>query len=475
MNVVQCGNSYNQHVEIMASHAEAIWSPSSSNEVILGHLSNLDVAIICQAIVPYLERLTDLVNLSHSSKFFRSIIFSERTSSTWSCGPLDICVDSSCRFGCGRVSIKPDLAWSILNLTSVMSVRLHMPFRMVGLLFESILGNHLQLLKRLHLRFCIDDDAAVDLSRLSLKQSNRPVNLTHLTIYGFPNTFAAAGCLDLLLPMFGKQLESLQFMETSPVGVLKTLQTNVCPSLSYLCIQGEQQVDDLWGFESRTLRYLSLHDTAIKLGINGTHIHDTLRFPFLVRLELIDRADMTNPLWATEDDIREGISTFPLSLKEVELRIDSRLANTAIVELSRRLSNLEALSLQLPDKDEEGPDDISFSTIAALKHGCPFLLSLEITDGLIGFEIDAFVALKDLAHLKRIKLLYDDNIVDSLPRLLDESVYDSIEDVQFFENAGEIFGQEDGAACWHAMEERLVKLSAVFTCVNIGLSDCWWT
>jgi hypothetical protein len=38
--------------------------------------------------------------------------------------------------------------------------------------------------------------------------------------------------------------------------------------------------------------------------------------------------------------------------------------------------------------------EISFSTIIALKNGCPSLNSLEITDGLIGFDVDAFVALK---------------------------------------------------------------------------------
>jgi hypothetical protein len=172
--------------------------------------------------------------------------------------------------------------------------------------------------------------------------------------------------------------------------------------------------------------------------------------------------------------------------------------------------------------------EISFSTIFALKKGCPSLISLEITDGLIGFDVDAFVALKDFTCLRRIKLLYDDNIVKALPRLLEESYSgylsldcsvisisfnigiltlllmplaslhfcvgldfvtpslqsfsskqhhhhsDSIEDVQFYENAGEIFTEEGGAARWQAMEESLVKISGVFPCVNIGLSDCWW-
>jgi hypothetical protein len=264
-------------------------------------------------------------------------------------------------------------------------------------------------------------------------------------------------------------LESLQFMESSPAGVLKLLQSNLCPILSNLCIEGEQLFEDLWGFQSDSLKFLSLHDTGMKL-CNNNSIHDTLQFPFLTRLELTDKGDNTSALWRTEDDIRRGISTLPSSLKGVELRIDSRLANIAIIELSKRLCNLESLSLQLPDKDEDGPNEISFSTISALKNGCPSLFSLEITDGLIGFDVDAFLALKDFTCLRKIKLLYDDNIVEALPRLLEESYSDSIEDVQFYENAGEIFTEEGGAARWHAMEESLVKISGVFPCVNIGLS-----
>ena len=130
--------------------------------------------------------------------------------------------------------------------------------------------------------------------------------------------------------------------------------------------------------------------------------------------------------------------------------------------------------LQLPDKDENGPDDINYSSVVALKQGCPSLIALEITDGLIGFDVDAFVALKDFRNLKRIKLLYDDNIVDALPRLLEESSSSPIEDIQFYENAGEIFGEDDGSVRWHAMQERLVAMSADFVFVNIGLSDCWW-
>ena len=448
----------------------------ATTKIIVGFLSNLDLDIICQALLPYLTILTDLVNLSHSSKLFRDIIFSGRTSSIWSNNPVDICINY-CKFGCGRTPISTHLAWSILRYTSVVSIRLHMPFNRLGLLLESVIGNQLQMLRRLHLRFRVDDDADITAKTLLLEREEslvpmRQLNMAELTIYGYPNSFVSTGCLELLLSIFGRNLETLQFMETSPIGVLKTLQSNICPVLSNLTIQGEQLLDDLMGLKSDTLKFLSLRDTSIKLS-GRIGVHETLQFSHLTRLELIDKVDSSNRLWRTANDINEGMSVLPPSLKEIELRIDSRLANPAIIELSKRLCKLQTLSLQLPDKDENGPDDISFSAIAALKHGCPYLIVLEITDGLIGFDVDAFIALKDFTFLKRIKLLYDDSIVDLLPRLLEESA-DSIEDVQFYENAGDIFNEEDGSARWHAMEERLEKMSAVFTCVNIGLSDYWW-
>jgi hypothetical protein len=462
----------------MLSSSGSCWSPPGDHEIITGHLSNLDANIVCEAILPYLERLTDLVNLSHTSKFFRSIIFSGRTSSIWSSSDLYICVDATCRFGCGRVSIHPCLAWSILRFTSTVSVRLHLPFSKLGLLLEAILSNRLQVLRYVHLRFRIDEEAQVAASILSLDREMfsvpiRRMKVAHLTVYGYPNSFNSTGSLDLLLHIFGLHLETLQFMETSPICLLKTLQKNVCPSLSNLSIQGEQLLDDLLGLRSETLRSLTLHDTAIKLS-GSAGLHSTLQFPNLMRLELVDRADSAMHLWKTEQDVRECMVSLPSSLKDLELRIDSRLANSAIIELSKRLSRLENLALQLPDKDENGPDDISYSAIAALKHGCPSIISLEITDGLIGFDVDAFVALKDFRQLRKIKLLYDDIIVDALPRLLEESLSDSIDEVEFFENAGEISLEDEGTR-WYAMEERLVKMSSVFTCVTISLSDCWWT
>lgn len=441
-------------------------------------LSILDTNIMCEAIFPCLERLTDIVNLSHTSKHLRLSIFCGRTSTIWSSCPLDICIDPLCTFGCGRVSIKPSLAWLILRSTSIVTVRVHLPFSSLCFLLKAILENKLKTLRHVHLRFRIDDDSSSVASMLSLDREVssipiRRINVGHLTIYGYPSTYVPTGALDTLLQVFGMSLKTLQLMETSPVYLLSMLRMNVCPNLTNLTIQGQQLIEGLLDLQCDSLRSLSLLETGIRLG-RGRGKLSIMQFPNLVKLELVDKMETTNQLWRTEQDIVDGISVLPTSLRELELRIDSRLANVAIIELGRRLQNLEDLRLQLPDRDELGPDDISFSAIAALKHGCPRLSLFETTDGLIGFDVDAFISMKDFRCLRKLKVLYDDNIVDALPKLLEESSSNLLDDIQFYENAGEIL-EDDGASRWNTMEERLLKISAIFTCVNISLSDCEWT
>ena len=453
-------------------------APASHEGIDADFLSNLDINIMCEAIFPCLERLTDIVNLSHTSKHLRSSIFCGRTSTIWSSYPLDICIDPVCTFGCGRVSIKPSLAWLILRSTSIVTVRVHLPFSSLCCLLKAILENKLNALRHVHLRFRSDDDSSsvASMHLLDREVSSIPIrriNVGHLTIYGYPSPYVPTGALDTLLQIFGLSLKTLQLMETSPVYLLSMLRMNVCPNLTNLTIQGKQVITDLLDLQCDSLRSLSLLETGVRLG-SGRGKLSILQFRNLVKLELVDKLETTNLLWQTEQDIVDGISVLPTSLRELELRIDSRLANATIIELSKRLKNLEDLRLQLPDRDELGPDDISTSAIAALRHGCPRLSLFETTDGLIGIEVDAFISLKEFRCLRKLKVLYDDNIVDALPKLLEESSSNSLDDVQFYENAGEIL-EDDGATRWNAMEERLAKISAIFTCVNIGLSDCEWT
>jgi hypothetical protein len=324
--------------------------------------------------------------------------------------------------------------------------------------------------------------------------------LNSLVVYGWPVEYPLSY---LNLSMFGNSLEVLHFMETSPRRLLRELQSNedsssgsgggssssssgntrICPRLTDLCIQGEQDMDGIACFSNDQLKVLALRDTAaflsngssLSAGVGAAVASPCLHLPSLYRLELIDHDHV---LLATEDDVRSMVAALPPLLREIELRVNSSLANCVITQLSKRLSSLEALSLHLPDEDDLSlPSNIALPAIESLAAGCPSLLSLEITDGLIGFDLDAFEALGSLGALRRLKMMYDDDYVDSLPAVLTAS--QSIEEVLFYDNADEVLDEQPstaagGASRWHEMSESLAKVSELFPSVNLGLRDSWW-
>ena len=170
--------------------------------------------------------------------------------------------------------------------------------------------------------------------------------------------------------------------------------TSVCPHLRELCIQGEQDVAGVSHISSNTLRVLNLRDTSVVLHVTPpptilpiptatastipptttTTLETTvprsfLNLPALSRLELIDHEHVLN---INEAEVRRMVGVLPVALRELELRINSSLTNCIITELSRRLGQLEVLSLHLPDEDVVSlPTNISLATVEALAAGCP--------------------------------------------------------------------------------------------------------
>ena len=477
------------------------------------YIECLNADILYQNIFPYLDRLSCLINLSHTSKGFRNLIFSQDCSGIWSCGSLDICIDPQCRFGCGRQRIKPTLAYKIIEETDVVELRLHLPFHTFGNLQNAILRNWRQSLRHLHLRFRRVDEglqipptednmwpAAHSLLSFSPNQNQSKPHaalLNSLVVYGWP-VENPLSCLNL--STFGGSLEVLHFMETSPRHLLRKLHsddgsggssgsssgngsgdTRVCPHLTDLCIQGEQDMNGITCFSNGQLKVLALRDAAVflsnvaPLGAGESMAPPCLDLPSLYRLELIDHDHV---LLATEDDVRSMVAALPPLLREIELRLNSSLANCVITQLSKRLRYLEVLSLHLPDEDDLAlPINISRPAIESLAACCPSLLSLEVTDGLISFDLDAFEALGSLSSLRRLKMMYDEDYVDLLPTVLNAS--QSIEEVLFYDNADDVADEDPiatlgGASRWHEMSESLAKVAEMFPSVNLGLRDSWW-
>jgi len=286
-------------------------------------------------------------------------------------------------------------------------------------------------------------------------------------------------------------------METSPPLLLRELQEStpiLCPHLTDLSVQGEQSVDNFMCFRRSNLRVLSLRDTAVRLArpaLLVPSLQPFLDLPSLHRLELVDQE---HNLIVTEEDVRATVAALPAGLREIELRLNSSLANCALVTLGTRLRQLEALSLHLPDEDNVLlPHNISQSAVRSLAAGCPALLSLEVTDGLIAFDVDAFEALGGFRSLRRVKMPYDDDCLEALPAVLRES--QSLEEVLFYDNAADVVDDDDdnnqqvqlhpphgaqgsaaggGVSRWHEMSEKLARISIMFPSVHLGLRDSWF-
>jgi hypothetical protein len=346
----------------------------------VGYFSLIAVDSMGSGIFPFLDTFDDLKNLSQSCRFFRKIIFSAEVSSFWDRVPVDICIDGLCEYDCGRRKIFPTLAWRILQLTPVECARIHMPFSNVEHLIKLIAENKSRSMKRLYLRFRNAEEviesshadsksAAADIPIEYYGCSESSFCMKELTVYGWPA--ASVTACRRLMQLTGASLESLQFKETAPVGFL-AMASEYCPKLTQLYVQGPQHLEELLNYESDSLVELCLHDSGFKLST-------PLKMPHLQKFEMIGRLQ-PQMIWSTVEDVLNGIRALPQTIKDLLLRIESQLANVAIIEISRRLHSLEMLSLQLPD-GQALPADVTLSSIHALKEGCRDLVSLEITDG----------------------------------------------------------------------------------------------
>ena len=210
------------------------------------HLEDLSTDILCQRILPYLDRLTCLIHFSQTSTSFRNLVFSSYSSSVWSSKSLDACIDPHCRFGCGRTRITPSLCYKIIENTDVVELRLHLPFRSFGTLQQSIQRNHRQSLRRLHLRFRQAEEGeavveerllrnagknttpATSSNAISSNPAAHKAMLNSLIVYGWP---VECPLSYLEVSQLCSHLEILHFMESSPRLLLQVLSLSIYLSL----------------------------------------------------------------------------------------------------------------------------------------------------------------------------------------------------------------------------------------------------
>lgn len=476
----------------------------------VSRLSKIDLNVVGHSICPYLDTVTDLSSLAATSKDFQLFIYGME--SLWVSRPTDICIDSTCRFGCGRTKCLSWNAWSILSNAPIRHLRMHLSFSLFGVLWKSV--SKKATIRRLHLRFRADAKQKMDaesIKRLIQHTCTEVPNLTHLTIFGWPThinssaTESTEVCVKWL-QRIGANLKSLQFLESSPRGILASA-LSICPRLEHFVVEGRQDLSsrrqrssvnrmesgaavaaDDGGEQEVTVSetasaagapegssMILRSDNLRVLGLQniGTRIAERMQLTNLMTLEYIE-LESGHYFWKDAAEVVAAINALPRSITDFEFRIPGTYANQALQAIGRRLNKLRNLTLQIPDAGSTFvPPDIAASSVSVLRDGCPQLMSLELVDGLTGFDNAAFQQFASFPKLRRLKLLYDETLVDLLPGVLFTS--NSIEQVFFYENAGDIFQEDGGVDRWTSMEEKLQRVSEQFSSVLIGLTDAWWT
>ncbi len=94
--------------------------------------------------------------------------------------------------------------------------------------------------------------------------------------------------------------------------------------------------------------------------------------------------------------------------------------------------------------------------------GCPMLEQIELINEPNSIETNAFLLLRDFTCLRSIKLLYDDNLLDSslIKSVLSKSV--TLEEIIFSDYSYEV---EE----WVIMESKVEKIAQEFPAVLIEL------
>ena len=259
-----------------------------------------------------------------------------------------------------------------------------------------------------------------------------------------------------------KNLKSLSFMESSPSKLLLFL-IEYCRKLEYLTLEGKQLSSEFLKTENNYLVDLRLINTGIKINF----------CLYFTKLRSFCLFDSNNEIFSSQniEDINNLILNIPETIQEIEICVNSKFVNLALDLIGTRLTLLESLHLHLIDEVDPAPD-ITAQALQALQRGCPKLVTVQFSDGLVGFTSNAFSVFGKFARLRKISSLYDDPAISCLENVLQES--NSIEEITFFECA-EYIENDGGSGRWSEMEDELRRVHEKYPGVSIILKDWWWS
>lgn len=440
-----------------------------------------DINILKHGLVPYLDRIRDVPSLALTCHYLYTTIYSSELADIWNSSAIDVCIDEGCQFGCGRVHIKPSKALSMISRAPIEQLRMHLAFEKIEYLLASIVAKG--AVKRLHLRFRVDEKSISNykflnsISKFECKKKVVPgacfqkSSVTHLTIFGWPdvdfhrskrkNLDKLVTICGRILGVVGQRLQSLHFLESSPIYLLEAVAIH-CPMLSSLTIEGKQSNSGVVNFKSHTLKELCLRDSGINLTAR-------LNFPSLERFEYIDKV---NPhVCETEMEVRTLIASIPPTIRELEILVGASCTNILFPLIASTFHSLEILIVHFSNGNAL-PQDIDANSIQSLAEGCPHLSALEIVDGFVDIASDATKLLAKFSNLRRLKLFYNETIADELQLVLQHSK--SIKEITLLENEEDLYNESGSSEMWDEIEDSLRQISCRFPGVTIGIMDCWW-
>ena len=253
---------------------------SSSHRI---QLQSLDILIILgENLLRYLDRWSDLLELSRTCKYFRTYIFSAK-SEIWRILPVNICLDLKC-FGCGREKIGSGLSRSIIsNCLNISHLQLHIPSAIMPSFLRSL--NNMKSLEKLHLRVR-DESTTAPRHKKTIAEHKDSIwktsEINELIVYS-PQS-ASALIVDLLL-VVGRNLTRLHLHESSPENIFSILEQN-CPNLNYLIVDGKQKNLDLAMYKCDSLLELRVCNSSIVLDGHLLQLSSLRAFELIDSLEI---------------------------------------------------------------------------------------------------------------------------------------------------------------------------------------------
>lgn len=485
---------------------------ADSRRPVEGILS-LDRNVLLHGVLSYLTLLHDVVAFASTCRELSRLVYRQsrlwgQERSAFECqAPMKMCMVKKC-VGCGRPRIAPATALHLLARAPIRHLSVHVPFQhfvrvasaihkrktVVDLCVKFAAFDYKLPLPQFLVQNSIatsvkeseylandDNDDEYDSSVNGTIDGN--VFLKNITFFGWPSTGLDFN-LDMLrycediLSAIGGSSQSIQFYDSSPRGILWRL-TSVCPKLEEILVEGDQSRAGAT-LSSSALTTLRLSQTSARLDM------DSLKTPNLSLFEYLD--DMNPQRHCNEmvfknfHDVYTFVRAIPPNIKDFGIRISSSHADDVLNAITGHLHNLESLRLQLPEVNryadypfmswdgDDGPvqeihhSNITYFTaeqMTMLKTACPRLISIEISNTCISLHPAALLALGELDKLRRIKLLYSEELAQILPQFL--SISKQMEEVTFFEDVS------IGSGRWMTIDNKIARVSDLFPSVLIHL------